>query len=98
MPLTEPVTFKTKLQKGNRIQVPELIRLQFKVETNQMLNVGVNDCDTQIGWQFFFTKMLKDGRIVIPLLTVRLLQSGQSPITGHILEVKLEPGQTQTPQ
>jgi hypothetical protein len=37
MPLIEKVNFKTILQKGNKIQVPELIRWQFKVETNQML-------------------------------------------------------------
>ena len=94
MPLTERINFKTKLQKGNRIQVPQLIRWQFKAETNQLLNVGINDLETQSGWQFFYTKMLKDGRIVVPLLTISLLQIDESPITGHILEVTLEPGQT----
>ncbi len=94
MPLTEKINFKTKLQKGNRIQVPQLIRWEFKAETNQLLNVGVNDLETQSGWQFFYTKMLKDGRIVVPLLTIRLLQIDESSIAGHILEVTLEPGQT----
>ncbi|HKM59606.1 MAG TPA: hypothetical protein VJY36_01900 [Candidatus Bathyarchaeia archaeon] len=94
MPLTEKINFKTKLQKGNRIQVPQLIRWEFKAETNQLLNVGVNDLETQSGWQFFYTKMLKDGRIVVPLLTIRLLQIDESPVAGHILEVTLEPGQT----
>ena len=37
MPITEKVNFMTMLQKGNKIQVPELIRWQFKAETNQML-------------------------------------------------------------
>ena len=45
MPLTEKINFKTKLQKGNRIQVPQLIRWEFKAETNQLLNVGVNDLE-----------------------------------------------------
>ena len=97
MPLTTRVNFKTKLQRGNRIQVPQLIRCQFKLDTNQLLNVGVNDVETLSGWQFFYTKMLKDGRIVVPLLTISLLQrfqSDESPIAGHILEVSLEPGQT----
>jgi hypothetical protein len=95
MPLTERVNFKTKLQKGNRIQVPQLLRWQFKIETNQLLNVGVNDLETRTGWQFFYTKMLKDGRIVVPLTIIHLLlQMEESPITGHILEVTLEPGQT----
>ena len=61
MPITEKITFKSVLQKGNRIQVPELIRWQFKVETNQLLNVGVNDLNTQSGWQFFYSKMRNDG-------------------------------------
>jgi hypothetical protein len=94
MPITERINFKTMLQKGNKIQIPELIRGQFKVETNQLLNVGVNDLNTQCGWQFFFAKMSKDGRIRIPLLIIKLLQSDESSITGHILEVTLEPGQT----
>jgi hypothetical protein len=59
MSLTEKVTFKTLLQKGNKLQVPELIRLQFKIETNQVLNVGVNDLNVQSGWQFFFAKWEK---------------------------------------
>jgi len=42
MPLTEKVTFKTLLQKGNRLQVPELIRWQFKMESNQILNENSN--------------------------------------------------------
>jgi hypothetical protein len=94
MPITERIDFKTKLQKGNRIQVPQLIRWEFKVETNQLLYVGVNDLETQSGWQFFHTKMLKDGRIVIPTLIIQLLQTNESPITGHILEATIKPGQT----
>jgi len=95
LPITERITYKTVLQKGKKIQVPELIRCQFKVETNQLLNVGVNDLNTQSGWQFFFAKMSIDGRIRIPLLIIKLLQNEESDITGHILEVTLEPGQTE---
>ena len=95
MPIIEKVSFKTMLERGNRIQIPELIRWQFKVETNQMLNVGVNDLNTQSGWQFFYAKMKKDERILIPLLITRLLQENESKITGHILEVTIEPGQTE---
>ena len=94
MPITEKIIFKSLLKKGNRIQVPKLIRWQFKVETNQLLNVGVNDLNTQSGWQFFYSITRKDGRITIPLLIIRLLQDDESDITDHILEVTLEPGQT----
>jgi hypothetical protein len=93
MPLTEKVTFKTLLQKGNKLQVPELIRLQFKIETNQVLNVGVNDLNVQSGWQFFFAKMGKDGRVRVPKLILTLLGEENSDLTGHILEVTLEPFQ-----
>ena len=66
MPIIEKIAFKNVLEKGSRIQVPKLIRWEFKVETNQLLNVGVNDINTQIGWQFFFAKMSKEGRIKFP--------------------------------
>jgi len=94
MPLTEKVTFTTVLQRGNRMQVPELIRWQFKMETDQVLNVGVNDLNLQSGWRFFYSKMSKDGRIYIPLLILTLLQDERSSLAGHILEVTLEPGQS----
>ena len=83
MPITEKITFKSVLQKGNRIHVPNLVRWQFKVETDQLLNVGVNDLNTQSGWQFFYSRMKKDGRILIPLLIIKLLQSDESDITAH---------------
>jgi hypothetical protein len=41
VPLTEAVSFKTLLQKGNRVQVPKLVRWQFKLETTQVLKVTV---------------------------------------------------------
>ena len=86
MPIIEKIAFKNVLEKGSRIQVPKLIRWEFKVETNQLLNVGVNDINTQIGWQFFFAKMSKEGRIRIPLVIIKLLQTDESDITGHVLK------------
>jgi len=41
LPLTEAVEFKTILQKGNRVQLPRLIRWKFKLETDQILKVIV---------------------------------------------------------
>jgi len=76
------------------MQVPDLIRSQFKMETNQVLNVGVNDLTLQSGWRFFYSKMSKDGRIYIPLLILTLLQDERSSLAGHILEVTLEAGQS----
>lgn len=42
LPLTEKVTFKTPLQRGNRVQVPKLVRCQFKMDTEQILKVTVS--------------------------------------------------------
>jgi hypothetical protein len=64
------------------------------METNQVLNVGVNDLNLQSGWRFFYSKMSKDGRIYIPQLILKLLQDEKSSLAGHILEVTLEAGQS----
>jgi hypothetical protein len=91
MPLTQKVTFKTMLQRGNRVQVPRLIRWQFKMETNQVLKVGVNAINLWTGWQFFYARMGKDGRILIPKLTLALLRSEKPSLAGYVMEVTLEP-------
>ena len=91
MPLTQKVTFKTILQRGNRVQVPKLIRWQFKMETNQVLKVSVNAINLWTGWQFFYAKMGKDGRILIPKLTLPLLRDEKPNLSGYVMEVTLEP-------
>jgi hypothetical protein len=90
MPLTQKVTFKTMLQRGNRVQIPKLIRWQFKMEPSQVLKVGVNAINVWTGWQFFYAKMGKDGRILIPKLTLALLRSENPNLTGYVMEVTLE--------
>ena len=42
MPLTVKVNFETVLKKGKRLQIPKLIRWQFKMEQIQVLRVGVS--------------------------------------------------------
>ena len=91
MPLTQKVTFKTVLQRGNRVQVPKLVRWQFKMEPNQILKVGVNALNVWTSWQFFYAKMGKDGRILIPKLTLSLLRSEKPDLAGYVMEVTLEP-------
>ena len=91
LPLTQKVTFQTVLEKGNRIQVPKIIRWQFKIESTQILKVGVNAIDTGRGWQFFYTKMAKDGRIHISRLVLLILQGQKPSLTGYLLEITLEP-------
>jgi UDP-glucose 4-epimerase len=49
MPLAQKVTFKRALQRGNRVQIPKLIRWQFKMETNEVSRVGdVQHCYAKI--------------------------------------------------
>jgi hypothetical protein len=36
MPLATRVSFEVVLEKGNRLQIPKLIRWQFKMEQNQV--------------------------------------------------------------
>jgi bifunctional DNA-binding transcriptional regulator/antitoxin component of YhaV-PrlF toxin-antitoxin module len=41
MPLNEHATFKTRLQRHNRITVPKLLRWRYKIEPTQLLKVTV---------------------------------------------------------
>ncbi len=91
MPLTDKVSFKTKLQRGNRVQVPRLVRWQFKMETDQVLQVWVHVVNLWTDWQHFYARMGKDGRILIPKLTLELLQGEKSSLAGYVLEVTLKP-------
>lgn len=92
MPLTGTVSFSAMLQKSNRIAVPKLIRWQFKMEADQVLKVGITLTDVLGSWQVFYAKMSKDGRILIPLLTLALVSREEKPaLEGHVFDVSLEP-------
>ncbi len=93
MPLTQKVSFKTVLQKGNRVQVPKVVRWQFKMESEQVLKVTVNALNVWSGWETFYARMGKDGRITLPKLTRELLQDREQSLTGYVMEVVLEPGE-----
>ncbi len=91
MPLTQKIPFKTAIQQGNRLQIPKAIRWQFKIEPDQLLKVGVKVLNQGGGWQFFYAKMTKDGRVNITNLTMALLQNKDESLLGCIVEVTLEP-------
>lgn len=94
MPLTEIVSFKTMLQRGNRIQLPKLVRWKYKLEQDQVLKVTVTAVGFFCGWESFYARMDKSGRITVPKLTLALLQSSASDkqsLTGAVMEVRLEP-------
>jgi bifunctional DNA-binding transcriptional regulator/antitoxin component of YhaV-PrlF toxin-antitoxin module len=94
VPLTETVNFKTVLQRGNRIQLPKLVRWRYKLESDQVLKVTVTAVNSFAGWETFCAMMDKSGRITIPKLTLKLLQEGtheKQSLTGAVMEVRLEP-------
>jgi len=91
MPLTEKVVFTATLQAASKIQVPKVIRWRFKMEVGQAIKVGVNFLELRKGWQFFYTKMRKDGRIAIPKLVLSLFVDENTALTGSVIEVTLEP-------
>lgn len=61
------------------------------MESGQALKVGVNFLGLHRGWQFFYAKMRKDGRITIPKLVLSLFQDQETSFTGYALEITLEP-------
>ena len=91
MPLTEPVTFKTRLQIGNRVQVPKYVRWHYKLETSQILEVSIKFHNNFHFAETFLSRISKDGRIVIPKLTITLFKDGRSSLGNYIAEVTLKP-------
>ena len=93
VPLTGSVEFRVVLPKGNRFQVPKLVRWEFKMEPGQVLRVRVGRANVYGQNEYFFGRMSRDGRITIPKLTVDLLQEdfdGKS-LVGSVLKVQLGP-------
>ena len=92
MPLTGSVSFKVLLQKGNRVQVPKLVRWRFKLDSEQVLRVSVT-AESLYGWEKFFGRMDRSGRITVPKLTLKLLREkvDEKSLVGTVLQVKLEP-------
>jgi bifunctional DNA-binding transcriptional regulator/antitoxin component of YhaV-PrlF toxin-antitoxin module len=93
LPLTERVEFKAALQKGNRVQVPKLVRWRFKLESDQVLKVSVTALNLFSGWETFYAAMDKSGRITIPKLVLKQLGSLRQDISlvGSVFKVWLEP-------
>ena len=99
MPLTETVTFTTSLQKGNRIQLPRLVRWEYKLEPNQVLKVTVSPT---FSWapEIFLAKMTRDGRLTIPKLAIQafkelamhtFLKDEEESVVGLAFEVTISP-------
>jgi len=93
MPLTQKISFETVLQKGNRVQVPKLVRWQFKLDTEQVLKVTVNAVNVWGSGQTFYAQMNKSGRITIPKLQLELLRGEEQDLVGCVMDVVLEPAE-----
>ena len=91
VPLTQKVSFKTMLQKGNRVQVPRVVRWRFKMDTEQVLKVSVYAVNVWSGWEIFYARIGRDGRITVPKLQRELLRSKEQDLTGYVMDVTLEP-------
>lgn len=92
MPLTTKISFETVLEVGNKLQIPKLIQLQFKIEQPQVLKVRVSPNRLFGSSKCFYAKPDKQGRILIPKLTLSMMVNKENPnIEGYIFNVTLEP-------
>ena len=84
--------FQTALQRGNRVQVPKLVRWKFKLESDQVLKVAV--WAGVVSWKTFYACMDKSGRITVPkVVQNELLNStfGLQSLIGTTMHVRLAP-------
>jgi len=94
VPLTERVEFKTVLQKGNRVQVPKLIRWKYKLESTQALKVSVAMVGKLGSWESFLGRVDKSGRTTFSrLMQLQLLRGAPRArsLVGDVVLVRLEP-------
>ena len=59
MPLDKKVTFQTRLQSQNRLQVPSHLRWQFKLEPAELLKVTAKAVGVRDTLQIFYANMQK---------------------------------------
>ena len=91
MPLTQRATFKAVLTKNKQLQVPKIVRDQFKLEATKTLKVTVSVVGILGAKETFFTRMYNDGRILVPKVPLSQLRRNEPSIEGFPLEVTLEP-------
>jgi bifunctional DNA-binding transcriptional regulator/antitoxin component of YhaV-PrlF toxin-antitoxin module len=91
LPLNQTVIYKTPLQKQNRIVVPKLIRGKYKLEPEEVFKVTITIVGVLGVREGFLATLNKEGRIIIPKLTMSLLKRNEPSLEGFVLEVSLEP-------
>jgi len=91
MPLTEKVEFDARLQRRNRVQIPKLIRLRYKLEPCEILKITVRCPSIWDSRQEYLATMGKDARITIPKLALTLLLHNKPNQGSYLLKVTIEP-------
>jgi hypothetical protein len=91
MPLDKKVTFQTRLQRQNRIQVPAHLRWQYKLEPTEVLKVTVNFIGMWDTTRSFYATIQKNDRIAIPKLTMALMKRAKPILEGYAMEVTIQP-------
>ena len=79
------------MRKNSRLRIPRVIRVQFKLEPTQMLEVTITFALGLGAKETFFGKMRKDGYITVPPINVAILKGDMPSLENHAFEVTLEP-------
>ena len=85
VPVSEDTWFHATLQRGNRVQVPVLVRWKFRLDPGEVLRVKVSPVGVGFRSVDFFARLQKGGRITVPRLEAEIL--GVKP--GSVLKVGL---------
>jgi len=93
VPLSEPAYFKAKLTARNQIQLPQIIRWQFKIEADETFRVVVRVWGSDnYEEETFLAKTAADGRLTIPKITMKILEEREEKkLAGAILNISIFP-------
>ena len=80
-------SFHARLQRGNKVQIPVLIRWKNRLEPSEVYSVEVSKAD-EYKSEKFYVRLGKDGRIVIPKLAVERLEIKHRDVLSCILYVE----------
>lgn len=69
MPMLRDEKFLARLQRGNRVQVPVLIRWKHRLDAGEVLRVRVWSIEVDSG-EYFYARLGKDGRFTVPKIVV----------------------------
>lgn len=78
MSLPGSVSFNARVKRYDRVQIPVLIRSEYKLESDQVLEVELHFSGDFYKSESFHARMSNDGRLTIPKLIVRELSEGGS--------------------